>query len=218
MRAAWARRLLSARPGAHLIGAVRGGGAGAPVSAPPIAVYEDAVSAAEEEALVREASKWLDRLPFAGGHFDNVIQGYREVQKPARGFSARARAILARLTAAGGFADGAPLLPVHLLDLAADGAIGRHVDHVEYSGESIVGLSLLSHATMVLHHEATDAWLPLSLPRRSLYVLRGEARYEWAHSLPLQHEGIDPSAPPKQRRVALLFRDAPRELSVPIAK
>ena len=131
-------------------------------------------------------------------------------------------------------------VPVHVLDLEPTGYISRHVDHVEYSGEYIVGLSLLSHATMILHRDGEreaerggrggergaaatsghdsaprsgsadeSAWLPLQLPRRSLYVLRGEARYGWAHSVPLEHEGVPAESPRKGRRLAFIWRDAP---------
>ena len=76
-------------------------------------------------------------------------------------------------------------------------------------GESIVGLSLLSHAVMLLQHEAETAAFELLLPRRSLYVLRGEARYRWAHSLPLQPSFEGQSLPPKSRRISVLLRDRP---------
>ena len=233
--------------------------------APPLSVYRDAVSEKEEARLVRETEAWLQRRPYEGGHFDGVIKGYREVQKPLRAFSPASRAVLDRLIAATFPAD-APLLPVHILDLQPDGAISKHVDHVEYSGDAIVGLSLLSSAVMTLHHEprgyhdvpaapprgggdgggadsagqATEAtggeavdaeggydapWLALRLPRRSLYVLRGAARYEWAHAMTLDSRvprlreafegnqealagegGGDGSS--RGRRLALILRDA----------
>ena len=202
--------------------------------APPLAIYPDAVSATEEARLVREAERWLSRKDYEHGHFDRVIVGYREVQKPLRAFSPRSRAVLDRLVAAAFTPDAArTLLPVHVLDLAADGYIAKHVDHVGYSGESIVGLSLLSGCTMTLHHEprgyhdafgaaATDddgaPWLAMRLPRRSLYVLRGAARYEWAHAVrapaPPGRLGSGGDAPgdggdaARGRRIALIFRDA----------
>ncbi len=203
------------------------------------------MSQEEEAALVAEADAWLRKLAYQGGHFDGVITGYREVQKAPRAFSPRSRSVLRRITDAvfAAEAPGGPaprLLPVHVLDLEPAGYISRHVDHVEYSGEYIVGLSLLSHATMILHRDGEreaerggrggergaaatsghdsaprsgsadeSAWLPLQLPRRSLYVLRGEARYGWAHSVPLEHEGVPAESPRKGRRLAFIWRDAP---------
>lgn len=231
-----------------------------PVRPPAVEVYRDAVTEREEAALVAEADRWLRRRPYERGHFDNVIAGYREMQKPLGAFSARNRAVLERLIGAVWATSGASpaLLPVHLLDLEAEGYIKRHVDHVEYSGEAIVGVSLLSEAVMTLHLEsgeraregaaaaaavsagACDApsaaltregasrspgasdepWLPLRLPRRSLYVLRGAARYEWAHAVPQSpaswwdtREDDCGAAPPdaKGRRLTVLFRDAAPE-------
>ena len=94
-----------------------------------------------------------------------------------------------------------------------------------YSGEAIVGLSLLSGCVMTLHHEprgyhdafgdaaVTDdgaPWLPLRLPRRSLYVLRGPARFEWAHAVPqtLPWGSDRGGESTRERRVSLIFRDA----------
>lgn len=153
---------------------------------------------------MRDAERWLARKVYERGHFDRVIEGYREVQKPLRAFSPGGRATVERLISQV-FPPATSLLPVHILDLEHDGFIERHVDHVGYSGTSIVGLSLLTDGVMTLHHEprgyheprrAAEAgppdekddgapWLALRLPRRSLYVLRGPARYEWAHAVPL---------------------------------
>lgn len=213
--------------------------------APVLAIYPDAVTEAEEERLVREANKWLAKLKWEHGHFDRVITGYRECQKPLRAFTPGSRQILERLVAFA-FPPDAHVLPVHVLDLHEEGHIMRHVDHVDYSGSSIVGLSLLTGATMTLHHEPrgfhdpprppatadakgrdggdmpeplaadTAPWLALTLPRRSLYVLRGAARYEWAHAIS-RYSGLTadgkPGAEqtPRGRRLAMIFRDAKEE-------
>ena len=196
------RRFCSAHA-PSLVGVVRGGDA----AAPPVTIRPSAVTEAEESRLLRECDKWLAKKPYEGGHFDRVIAGYRELQKPLRGFSPASRAVLERLSASA-FDGASKVLPVHLLDLEPAGVISRHVDHVEYSGGLIVGLSLLSDAVMTLHHEASGASLPLYLPRRSLYVLRGAARYEWAHSLHTEREWEGKPLPPPSRRLALIFRDA----------
>jgi alkylated DNA repair dioxygenase AlkB len=92
----------------------------------------------------------------------------------------------------------------------------RHVDHLEYSGGHIVGLSLLSHAVMLLEAEAeahAGAAFELLLPPRSLYVLRGEARYRWGHSVPLEVSFEGRPLQPKGRRISILLRDRPPEKS-----
>ena len=103
------------------------------------------------------------------------------------------------------------MMPVHLLDLEPAGHVLPHVDHSDYCGDFIVGLSLLTDSLMTLHRTDSagiplppphDAWLPMHLPRRSLYVLTGAARHEWAHAVP--------NEPPKGRRLALILRDRAR--------
>ena len=77
------------------------------------------------------------------------------------------------------------------------------------------------------YHETTEAdkeklateapWLPLKLPGRSLYVLRGPTRYEWAHAISQQpwvgegdseSESSESDRTERGRRLALIFRDA----------
>ena len=192
--AAASRRALLGAPDASLVGAVRGGTGDALPPAPDVQIWPEIISEAEESALVAEAERWLARRAFEPGHFDGVIRNYREQQQPLGRVREPSRALLQKLSAAA--VPGAEVLPVHVLELAADGVIGRHVDHVEYSGGTIAGLSLVSSAVMTLHHEGTDAALDLTLPPRSLYALSGAARYEWGHSLV-----------PAGRRIAMLFRD-----------
>ena len=97
-------------------------------------------------------------------------------------------------------------MPIHLLDLDAAGEIGRHVDHVEYSGAYIVDLSLLSDAVMLLHHEHSESTIEMLLPRRSAYVLTAEARYNWAHSIPARPSFAGRTVE-KTRRLSILLRD-----------
>ena len=54
------------------------------------------------------------------------------------------------------------------------------------------------------------------LPRRSLYILRDEARYEWSHAVPpdlstWRGGASDDAAAtaPRGRRIAMIFRDRP---------
>ena len=121
-------------------------------AAPAVRYWEDAVTVDEESALVSQAEKWLAKRRYEPGHFDGVITNYRELQQPLRRFSEANRAVIERVQRVA-LPDPPPLLPVHILDLGPDAEISRHVDHVEYSGAYIVGLSLLSDAVMRLHHE-----------------------------------------------------------------
>jgi alkylated DNA repair dioxygenase AlkB len=62
--------------------------------------------------------------------------------------------------------------------------IGWHVDREHY--DKIVGVSLLSSAILRLRRRVEDHWLRASmvLEARSAYLLAGEARALWQHSIP----------------------------------
>lgn len=157
----------------------------------------DAVTVEEESALVKDIERWFVRKRYDSGHFDKVITQYREIQKPLNRFCEENQRVLLRVRDMG-FPSSTDLLPVHILDLAADGEIGPHVDHIEYSGRAIVGLSLLTNVVMTLRHQRSDAVAHFVLPRRSLYIMADEARYNWSHAIGRQTKG---------RRVSLIFRD-----------
>eukprot|EP00965_Chrysotila_dentata_P116205 3841588-Pleurochrysis_carterae.AAC.1 len=184
------------------------------VSPPHIPMWGNAISSEEEELLVREAERALRQRRYEPGHFDGVIKQYREVQRPLGRFSEEARAVLNRVMKMA-FPAGISTLPVHILDLLPEGVIGSHVDSKDYSGSYVVGLSLLSHSVMTLkHQELSDAQCQLFLPRCSLYVLHGAARYEWAHAITQTDQFCGQTIPHKGRRISFLFRDRhPTELS-----
>ena len=105
------------------------------------------------------------------------------------------------------------LLPeVHILDLSAEGRISFHVDSPKFSGGLVAGLCLGSDAVMSLRREpparGAGDMVRLLLPRRCLYSLTGEARYDWAHAVlpgPQRWRGAEVV---KGRRVTLMLRDA----------
>jgi len=78
----------------------------------------------------------------------------------------------------------AALQHVLVMEYGAGAAIGWHRDK-EVFGE-IVGISLLSPCTFRLRRAAEHGWERVSLiaEPRSAYLLSGEAREEWEHSIP----------------------------------
>lgn len=79
--------------------------------------------------------------------------------------------------------------------------IAPHVDAPKLFGDGIVSLSLGSPIVMDFSRGATK--IEKVLPRRSLLVLKGEARYQWKH-------GITPRLAdhliPRGTRISLTFR------------
>jgi alkylated DNA repair dioxygenase AlkB len=60
-------------------------------------------------------------------------------------------------------------------------AISAHTDHATLFGPTVIGVSLLSAVDMVFHAPGGGRISHILGPR-SLYVLRGEARYAWKHA------------------------------------
>ena len=86
--------------------------------------------------------------------------------------------------------------------------IAPHVDCVPCFDDTIASLTLGSSCIMEFTQVKTRAKVPLFLPRRSLVVLSGEARYGWRHSIPGRksdpHEG---RVIARGRRLSLTFRN-----------
>jgi alkylated DNA repair dioxygenase AlkB len=61
-----------------------------------------------------------------------------------------------------------------------DAGIGLHIDAPAF-GPCVLGVSLLSAVEMVFEREGVR--YAATLEPRSLYVMRGEARYSWSHAI-----------------------------------
>jgi len=137
-------------------------------------VAPDFVTEDEEARLLAEATRRLQRMPYEAGHFDQVIHHYRELLG-FKHISSESAAVLARGEAATrercGNDPAFRFLPVHILDLRADGYIQPHLD--AYCGRCVAGVSLGSESVMRLTRpDRPDAVVDLLLPRRSYYCLQ----------------------------------------------
>ncbi|XP_077475270.1 alpha-ketoglutarate-dependent dioxygenase alkB homolog 7, mitochondrial [Stigmatopora argus] len=163
----------------------------------------------EEGALLLELEAGLKKKRYEFDHWDDAIHGFRETERLT--WSEGCQAILARVRSVA-FASGSSLLgPVHVLDLDKTGYIKPHIDSVKFCGSTISGLSLLSDSVMRLVKEDSHIeWLDLLLPRRSLYILRDQARYDFTHEI-LKDEvsTFNGHRVPRQRRISVICRSLP---------
>src|SRR3989344_3129452 len=60
--------------------------------------------------------------------------------------------------------------------------ISAHADHPELFGDTVVSISLGCKATMIFNKEGCNKFNQIVKPR-SIYVMQGEARYEWTHEM-----------------------------------
>ncbi|XP_015224530.1 PREDICTED: alpha-ketoglutarate-dependent dioxygenase alkB homolog 7, mitochondrial [Cyprinodon variegatus] len=163
----------------------------------------------EEAALLQELEPGLKKKRYEFDHWDDAIHGYRETERVRWG--PVCEGILNRVRSLA-FPQGSPLLgPVHVLDLDKAGYIKPHIDSVKFCGSTIAGLSLLSDSIMrLVKDNSPDEWLDLLLTRRSLYILRDQARYNFSHEILKDEESVfNGQRVPRQRRISVICRNLP---------
>lgn len=152
----------------------------------------DVITQAEELALLEDIAK-LEFTPF---QFRGFVGNRRTVSFGWRydfnggGFQAAAplpEFLLAARNIAASFAGVDPerLVQASVLEYAPGAGIGWHRDRPQFG--IVVGLSLLAPCRFRLRHETESGWkrASLELSPRSAYVLEGEARELWQHSIPV---------------------------------
>jgi alkylated DNA repair dioxygenase AlkB len=151
----------------------------------------DFVDAAEEAALAER----IAALPFKPFEFHGFTGNRRTVSFgmhyafDGSGLS-EAEPIPAWLqplrTRAAALAGHEPEAFVHALviEYAAGAGIGWHRDRPVFG--DVAGISLLAPAPLRFRRKAGSKWerFTLTAEPRSAYLLRGEARHEWEHSIP----------------------------------
>jgi alkylated DNA repair dioxygenase AlkB len=166
--------------------------------------YQENILSDEEEASLVASLDTLQLKPFAfHGHLGN-----RRVTSFGLGYDYARRMV-----------EPADALPLFLTELRKKAAAfaGRSIEEFQQAGVNqyppgagigwhkdkpqfgaIVGISLLAPATLRLRRASGKSWIRRSheLKPRSIYLLDGEARIEWEHSVP----------PVSSLRYALMFR------------
>lgn len=87
--------------------------------------------------------------------------------------------------------------------------IAPHIDNLVF-GPVIMGLSIGSDGVMIFKRNSKT--FECFLPRRSLIMLSGPARYEWKHGISkevtyIDQDGTKLSKPEDYRRISLTFRE-----------
>jgi len=172
-------------------------------------VHEDFVTEEEEANLIQELEPHLKRHVYERDHWDNAIQGFRETER--KHFNKKNSVIIERLKAAA-FPSSGKILPyVHVLDLAEDGHILPHVDSIRFCGDTVAVLSLLaSSVARFVHSEDKTQAVDALIKRRSLYVMKDWARFDFTHEILKNEESyFNGESIFKERRVSLLCRNEP---------
>ena len=162
-----------------------------PALPPGFRYRADVIAPADETALLEE----IRGLPFREFEFHGYTGKRRVVSfgwqydfaaqqlRKADDLPAFLRALREPASAFAGL-DAGQLQHVLVTEYGPGAAIGWHRDKAVF-GE-IVGISLLSPCTFRLRRAVGDGWARASVVAepRSAYLLSGEARSEWEHSIP----------------------------------
>ncbi|KYN27733.1 putative alpha-ketoglutarate-dependent dioxygenase ABH7 [Trachymyrmex cornetzi] len=185
-------------------------------------VLPNFISEKEEDILMEEVDPYMKRLRYEFSHWDNAIHGYRETEW--KKWSKDSSQVLDRVRKKAFSPEMLQLSLVHILDLAPEGWIKPHIDSVRsrtiftiyfvlytyfFCGGIIAGLSLLSDSVMRLAMEGheKECVACFLLPRRSLYIMSGIARYKYNHEILKSEESyFEGRHVPKGRRISIICR------------
>ncbi|KAL4237176.1 Alpha-ketoglutarate-dependent dioxygenase alkB 7 [Mactra antiquata] len=173
-------------------------------------ITTDFISEVEENQLFDEIEPYLKRLRYEGSHWDDAIHDYRETERKV--WSEKNKSVIQRVRDKA-FPPGVPQLTyVHVLDLKKEGYIKPHVDAVKFCGNTIAGICLLSPSIMrLVHNEDKTKFADFLLERRSLYIMKDAARYNYTHEILKNEDSIfNGKQIIKDRRISIICRNEPQ--------
>ncbi|KAF3424535.1 hypothetical protein E2986_08245 [Frieseomelitta varia] len=173
-------------------------------------VLPNFITTEEEKFLIEEIDPYMRRLKYEQSHWDDAIHNYRETEKNK--WNERNIKIINKIQDRAFPKDMSKISLVHVLDLAPQGWIKPHVDSIRFCGEIIAGLSLLTDSVMRLKMVDNETlYKDFLLPRRSLYIMSGTARYNYNHEILKNEESFfEGQHIPKDRRISVICRCQPQ--------
>ncbi|XP_066251528.1 alpha-ketoglutarate-dependent dioxygenase alkB homolog 7, mitochondrial isoform X1 [Euwallacea similis] len=172
-------------------------------------VHYDFLSESEESSLMNELDPYMKKLHYEFDHWDDAIHGYRETER--MNWNEANSKILDRVRNIAFPPEVSPIKYVHILDLDKKGWIKPHIDAVRFCGDTIAGLSLLTDSVMRLVQDRNkDLYADVFLRRRSLYVMKAVARFEYTHEILSNENSIFKGEKVlKDRRISVICRNQP---------
>ncbi|KAJ8956087.1 hypothetical protein NQ318_016540 [Aromia moschata] len=162
-----------------------------------------------KKSLLDEIEPYMKKLRYEFDHWDDAIHGYRETERLS--WNKENTNILDRVREIAFPPTVEPLKFVHILDLDKNGYIKPHIDAIRFCGDTIAGLSLLTNSVMRLVHDKNkNLYADILLKRRSLYIMKGTARFDYTHEiLSNEHSVFGGKKILKDRRISVICRNEP---------
>jgi len=109
--------------------------------------------------------------------------------------------------AAGGIDVAAANLQVIVNEYIPGQGISAHVDDPRQFGDWVITVSLGSACQMDFKKQKSEEKCSIMLPPRSAYIMTGESRYKWTHSIPARKSDlVDGVRVPRGKRISVTFR------------
>lgn len=124
------------------------------------------ISVKEEAELISELSLKFKYMKWNVSHFDNKIENYREYMISDLGQFKKLSYLIEKSVRT--IMMDRQILPIHVLELRHNGVIKPHLDHKDYSGSIVAGLSLQKDSILTLTDSESSSSVNIFLPRRSL--------------------------------------------------
>jgi alkylated DNA repair dioxygenase AlkB len=180
-----------------------------PLSVPGLEICADYVTRDEEARLLAA----IDRLPWSAAlrrrvqHYGRAYEYRRRSvsNAPVEPLPPWAAELGERLLREGRFSR----LPEQVIvnEYVPGQGIAAHVDRVDAFGPVVASLSLGSAVTMDFVERPAGRRLAVRVAERSLMVLSGSARSEWAHGIAARRsDEVDGAKMSRGRRVSITFR------------
>lgn len=172
-------------------------------------VYEGFLSEKEESSILNEIEPYLKKMRYEFDHWDDAIHGFRETERLQ--WNAENQEILNKVRRLAFPPEVKQLKFVHILDLDAKGYIKPHIDAIRFCGDTIAGLSLLTDSVMrLVHDKKKTLTMDILLKRRSLYIMKNTARYDYTHEILRNEESyFKKQKVDKTRRISVMCRNEP---------
>ncbi|KAF5282664.1 hypothetical protein FQA39_LY17524 [Lamprigera yunnana] len=176
-----------------------------------VSVFDDFLSEVDENSILTEIDPYLQGLRYEFDHWDDAIHGYRETERMH--WNSDNTKIIDRVQKLAFTTNVNPLKHVHVLDLNKKGYIKPHIDSTRFCGDTIAGLSLLSDSVMrLMHNLSKQYYINVFLKRRSLYIMKGVARFEYTHEILSNNNSFfKDQVVEKNRRISIICRNTPDE-------
>ncbi len=146
---------------------------------PGLRLVENVVSAQLHDQFVQQMKRGVPEQNV--GHYD----GYNFTDEAAFGlvFDPLIKELRSHLKLLKVF-DSPAQLACSLIGYEKEGYITKHVDHPLVSGDTVAVISFNSPVVVNFYSEKGDEkHHKLFVPPRSMYVIKGEARYKWSHAI-----------------------------------